>query len=156
MSLGDSFPPELKQEVSNNALCPGQIIYLHCDFTTPQKNKYLLVASVEPLILMFVVNSKIPNYVMGKPDLLECQILLKADNYIFLDHDSYLACHQNINSFSREQVLAQITNDMSRIKGMVIAQDRDKIVTVLNKSRVLELDTRVDIIKGLQSIVYNA
>jgi len=139
MPLGDSFPPELQEQQFTNCFQPGQIISLYCSFTNPPKNKFFVIASTRPLVLLFIVNSEVNDFIKNRLVLFDCQIHLIAKDYSFLDHDSYLACHEIINHFTDEQVRAQIVKDFSRHKGKITQQTRDDIINVLNKSQVLPL-----------------
>lgn len=48
MRLGDPFPLEERRKHIQARLTPGRVLLLHCDFTTPPKDKFLVLASVEP------------------------------------------------------------------------------------------------------------
>jgi hypothetical protein len=154
MTLGDSFPPELKKELIEKDLIPGRFIYLFCPFTTPPKNKYFLVASINPLVLLFIVNTSVNPFIQNNPKLLEAQLLLKQSDYSFLNHDSYLDCHQIIDRFTLEEIKGILFDDLSRIKGFLGLVTRDEIVKILNKNMTLTLEQRVNIINSLSAISY--
>jgi len=156
MTLGDSFPSELKKELIEKDLIPGRFIYLFCPFTTPPKNKNFLVASINPLVLLFIVNTNVNLFIMKNPKLLEAQVLLKQSDYSFLDHDSYLDCHQIIDRFTLEEIKGILFDDFSRIKGFINQATRDTIVKILNKNMTLTLAQRVLIIKSLSAISFEA
>lgn len=40
----------------------------------------------------FLINSGIHPFILKRPELLVCQVKIKALNYRFLDHDSYIDC----------------------------------------------------------------
>ena len=42
----------------------------------------------------FLINSEIHPYILKRPLLLACQVEIKASDYSFLDHDSYIACNE--------------------------------------------------------------
>jgi len=155
MSIGDDFTWEKKEEIFNRNFLSGNFVYLFCSFTIPRpKNKFLLILSVDPLILMFIVNSGINDYIKIRPALLDCQLKLKRDDYAFLDHDSYLACEELINKFTIDQVKAQVFNDMSRLSGKITKTTRNEIVKIVYRSRVLQLDKRVIILDNLNKISF--
>ena len=135
-------------------LIPGCFVLLYCDFTDPPKDKFFLVASINPLVLLFIVNSNIRPFIANRPKLLESQVLLKPQDYGFLDHDSYLACHEVINYFSLDDIIEELNKDLSRIKGSLTVATRDEIVKILNKNMSLTLEQRVIITKSLNSITY--
>jgi hypothetical protein len=155
MVSAKSFTPDqLKAKFIEENLIPGCFIYLFCEFTTPPKDKYFLVASTNPLVLLFIVNSNINPFIANRPKLLESQVLLKNQDYGFLKHDSYLACHEVINYFTLDNIKEELNKDLSRIKGRLNVATRDEIVKILNKNISLTLEQRVIIIKSLNSITY--
>jgi hypothetical protein len=113
------------------------------------------VASINPLVLLFVVNSNVNTFIQKRPKLFEAQLLLKQTDYSFLDHDSFLACHEIISLFTLKEIKEIIFKDLSRIKGFLSQSNRDEIVKILNKNMTLTLEQRVNIISGLSAISYD-
>lgn len=63
--------------------------------------KFLIVAGVAKdhiLVCSVMINSEINSYIQCRPRMLSCQVMLKADNYNFLSHDSYANCAQPIRA----------------------------------------------------------
>ncbi|MBQ9363839.1 MAG: hypothetical protein IJT97_10555 [Bacteroidaceae bacterium] len=56
------------------------------------------VADDKILVCTVMINSQINQYIMKRPQLLACQVELKAANYDFLSHDSYANCAQPIKA----------------------------------------------------------
>lgn len=51
MSMADLFPDAFKKNhIDEKKLAVGNVLYLHCDFTTPPKVKYLVVCCCNPLL----------------------------------------------------------------------------------------------------------
>ena len=44
----------------------GSVIYKHCNFTTPEKNKYMVVVSLQPRLLVLLINSEINEFYIKK------------------------------------------------------------------------------------------
>lgn len=40
----------------------------------------------------FLVNTSVHPFIQNRPDLLTCQVKIKASDYNFLDHDSFIDC----------------------------------------------------------------
>lgn len=80
ISFGDRFPASFKK----SKLQVGAVIYTHCPFTTPPKNKYMLICSLNPLLVL-LINSKINAFIENKPALKNCQILLSQKEHLFLE-----------------------------------------------------------------------
>ncbi len=55
MVIGDYFPQNTRIEAVRRGIEPGCVLYLHCPFTRPPKDKFLLVACVEPILNFFVL-----------------------------------------------------------------------------------------------------
>ena len=83
LNLGDMFPSNFAQTFSSlHHLSVGDVIYLFCDFTTPEKHKYMVVCCCE-LLLVLLINSETSEYILACPNLLQCQVdLLEADHHI--------------------------------------------------------------------------
>jgi hypothetical protein len=152
MLLGDDFPPELKDQIIVNSITPGQVLKLFCSFTNPPKEKFLLVVSVNPAICIFIINTSIHPFIKSKYDLLESQVLIKKEDYQFLDHDSYIACHEIINHFSMDEIRKQIQLDISRIKEKINANTRNNILIAIDKCRALSKVEKDIVINGLNSM----
>jgi hypothetical protein len=63
-------------------------------YTVPRKDKYVLIVCTDAHCNGFFVNSTINPFTSKHPELLACQVPLKASDYRFLQHDSYLDCSQ--------------------------------------------------------------
>lgn len=90
--LSDFFPQDFKSSFSTVQISPGGVIYWDCDFTTPQKYKYLLIGCCEPELLVLMINSEINQYIQRRPELLACQVDVPAMDHTFLQHDSIVSC----------------------------------------------------------------
>lgn len=135
--LGDFFPPSEKECHISRNLVPGCVIRIHCTFTLPPKIKFLVVAHVTKNPLLFVINSEISEFVQLRSYLLDCQILLPASEYEFLDHDSYLDCGQIIDSLSLTYIQEEIEKDIGIIKGNLKHCTISEILTVIEKSKMI-------------------
>jgi hypothetical protein len=106
-------------------------------------------------VLLFIVNTGVNPFILNNPKLLGVQLLLKQSDYSFLDHDSYLACHEIINRFALDEIKKILFNDLHRIKGFLGQVTRDEIIKILNKNMSLTLEQRVNIINSLSAISYD-
>jgi hypothetical protein len=65
----------------------------NCIYAKPSpKNKFVSIVCRSPNYMGFLINTDIHPFIMGKPDLLSCQVKILASQYKFLDHDSYINC----------------------------------------------------------------
>ncbi|MBK7868334.1 MAG: hypothetical protein IPJ75_15870 [Ignavibacteriales bacterium] len=74
MPLFDDMPPELQDQLIEDAIQIGNVLKLFCDFTRPPKDKRLILVSVNPLIAVFLINSTINTFIANRPSLNASQI----------------------------------------------------------------------------------
>ncbi len=153
MSLGDAFPYEERVASCRRQLQAGCIIYLYCHFTTPPKDKYLLVASTNPRPLCLVINSEIRDFILRRPHLHSCQVPLQKADYNFFDHDSYVDCLDAITDFNHDDIEKQLVADMRRIKGIINFVTRADIVKAVTAAQTIPLREKTWILNEMQQSV---
>src|SRR4030065_2199499 len=113
MVLGDSFPDNKKRDYVDRSLVPGMILRLFCPFTSPPKFKFILLLSMNPEPVFFIINTKPNPFVLPKfPDQ---QIPVIQRDYTFLTHDSYIECSTPRSDFTAEDMRAKVLADVGRI-----------------------------------------
>ncbi|EME8859694.1 hypothetical protein WAA39_002332 [Enterobacter mori] len=139
-TLGDAFPSDFKEEFSQaRGISPGDVLYLWCDFTDPAKLKFLVVVCCNPLLVL-VVNSKIHQFILDRPHLLECQVDLPLDDHDFLKHDSHVDCVEAHQAFSLNEVKDAIAADYGAVlKGRVLDVYMREIYIAVEKSKGIPL-----------------
>lgn len=147
--LGDYFPEEDREDNARKHIQPGQVLYLSCDFTTPPKEKYLLIIGQDSRVLMFVINSQINNFIAARQYMLNCQIQIFQKNYDFLNHDSYINCAEVVTAFSNQEIVNQIVDDMSRVKGEINAATKAEIIKVVDTAITISQRNKNLIISAL-------
>lgn len=85
MPLWDRLPPEERRRYIDTRLTPGRVLLLHCDFTTPPKDKFLLLTCLDPEPLFFIINSAINEYIHSREWLLRCQVEIGHEDIRFWD-----------------------------------------------------------------------
>ena len=135
--LGDFFPEREKQTYIAGQLKPGQVLYLFCRFTNPQKETYLVLACPGTRPLLLVVNSAIHPFIARQPDLLRCQAKLSVADYAFLEHDSYVNCAEVIDCLDESEIESQVLTDVGRIKGELTTASRRAIVQAVQSARTV-------------------
>ncbi len=139
MNLGEHFSDEEKIKFVERNLSPGCVIKLFCHTTKRPKEKRLMIASVNPDFLLFLINSEVPNFKEKSPHLKVQQISLKVnDNQEFLDHDSWLDCSEVFREFSVNEVKEILLNDTSRILGKLNDDTISKLMDSVSDSETLE------------------
>ena len=110
-SLGDMFPKGFENAfAANRELKVSDVLYLHCDFTTPPKNKFLVVCCCNPLLVL-LINSEISEFIQARPSLLQSQVDVAQADHGFLEWDSFINCIEAHQAFNLEVVKEQITQD---------------------------------------------
>lgn len=133
-SLGDSFPPKLRDQLINDSIIPGKILRLYCDFTNPPKNKFLVIVNVNPLVMTFIINSGINAFIRKNSVLNDLQIKITPDIYPFLTHDSFIACNELNTRFTIEGIKTQLGKDLTLIKGDLTPETKSEIIKQTSKS----------------------
>lgn len=128
-----SIPPTHKQ-----ILTPGNILYLFCDFTTPPKEKFLILVATNPGLLFIIVNSTINEFKQNEEELLEAQISLELKDHPCLKHDSFADCSKVIRHFDATEVIRQVNSGLGSLKGQLANTVRAQIREIAQQSRILE------------------
>jgi len=137
MVLGDSFPDKKKCDYADRSLVPGMIVRLFCPFTSPPKHKFLLLLSMNPNPVFFIINTQ-PNrfLIRNFPDQ---QILIKQNEYAaFLSRDSFIDCSTPRGDFTAEDIRRKVLADVGRIKGKLTEPDRAAVVDAIKRNRAIE------------------
>lgn len=139
-----------RERIIREHILPWQIVRLYCQFTTPPKNKYFLIVKVEPQPLLFMVNSRIHPYVKSRAYLNQCQAPLKANENLFLTHDSYVDCREVCKHFSLNDIVTQVETDMRRIKGFISTESQEQVIAAIKISPVLVQKDKNEILINLE------
>ncbi|MDX7993206.1 hypothetical protein [Xenorhabdus littoralis] len=115
VKLGNFFGRNTIKNLTEQHLKPGAVIFMKCNFTTPPKMKYLLVASCEPKFLVLVINSEINNFIRCREELLQCQVDIPAVDHPFLCHDSFVNCVDTYAAFNLSDIKSQIIDSYAEI-----------------------------------------
>lgn len=118
MNLGDFFPAALKEDIARRKVVPGVVLHTYCDFTTPPKNKFILVVSTAPF-LVFFINSEINQYIRSKPHLMVGQVQIDQESHPFLSHDSWASCVDVCSAIDYTNVIAMAAENGGMIKGLL-------------------------------------
>lgn len=150
MRLGDSFPETDRRRYVEEQLAPGTVLYLWCEFTKPAKEKYVALACVEPLLL-FVVNSSISSFIENRPDRRKCQVSVNACDYEFLQYDSFLDCSQVIAGVKLDEIIGELVDQPSRIKGVLERSTIQHIIDVVPNAKTISNAHKTAIQEALSS-----
>lgn len=133
MALGDSFPAEFRAQKIEQQLVPGAVLYLPFLFPGAPKTKekfLVVVAALEPKLLLMVINTEVHQFIADSPDLRRCNVIIDQLEHPFLSYDSNLACHK-VEVIDSAVIATQIKSDVSRYKGHISNGLKQKICQVL-------------------------
>jgi hypothetical protein len=130
---------------------PGRILRLFCSFTNPPKEKFVVVVATHPFCLGFLINSNPTALQKSKKHLSDELIGVSArDGYAFLTNPqpSVLDCTFAAD-LDFDEMVAQLTQDSSRVLGLITDATRKQIIDVVGESMTLEGGISKIIVKNL-------
>ena len=155
MSLSPNPFYVLSQTLSNKHLRVGAVIYRHCDFTTPPKPKYLLVVSVEPRLLVLMINSKINTFYVKK-NLVHLHVLLSKAEHSFLVHDSYTNCIEAHNAFDIESIRKEVIENYSDIfKGWITNKCLADVYNAVKNNDLIRIGHQREILLSIENLLHD-
>lgn len=149
--LGDFWPDREKQEYVDTCLSPGRVLRLSCEFTSPPKEKLLVLVCLhsKPRPLLFFINSHIHPYIRKRRWLRDCQVLLRASDYSCLNRDSFVNCSEVVNGFELPTIKGQLLDDMGRIEDELRVDVRREIVRVVRAATTISCQHKRLIVQAL-------
>jgi len=151
MKLGEKFPPEDRLAFVRQSLVPGSILYLSCSFTTPPKEKFVVLVSLDPEPVVFMINSEISRWLQDRPALRDCQVTIHQQDHLFLSYDSYIDCTQAVRKFTAQDLERQLVQDLGKIKGKITLHEREAVLYSVQNCRTLESKLKSFIIAALKT-----
>lgn len=138
MPLSDFLSDSDKEVFVSSRFTPRRVIRRHCTFTTPPKQKLLVVSSIKAETAFLVINSKIPSFIETKKHLRECQVLIDKASHDFLDHDSYVDCTKTYYEDTPE-IFKELVADTGNLKGVVSDSVSNNILEALRNSPTIPI-----------------
>ena len=132
-------------------IVPGRVLRLFCSFTDPPKEKFVVVVATNPFCLGFLINSSATELQKSKKHLSDELIeISKTDGYDFLTNPqpSVLDCTFAAD-FDVDEIVAQLTQDPSRVLGFITEATSGQIVKIVKESMTLEGGIAKIIIKNV-------
>lgn len=150
--LGDNFPAGFMESFSaQRGISPGDVLYQHCEFTTPPKVKFMVVVCCEPLLVL-LINSEVNAFIKQTPHLLACQVDISQQEHDFLDWDSVVNCIEAHAAFDLEVIKEQIASNYGGVlKGRITDECMTKVKAAVNLSKTMVKRHKNAIIASLAS-----
>lgn len=148
MQVWDRLPPEERRKHVHARLTPGRVLLLHCDFTTPPKDKFLVLACIEPEPLFLVINSQLNEFIRKREWLFQCQVRIEHEDHPFLRHHSYIDC-TNAHKIALRDIYEQLEMDIETIKDEISKDVLGQILAAVKFSKTLPAKYKSDILAAL-------
>ncbi|WP_417438874.1 hypothetical protein [Idiomarina sp.] len=133
-----------------NNLRVGAVLHKHCDFTTPPKNKFLVVASLEPRLLVLLINSEI-NQFYFQEGLDHFHVPLPEAEHKFLAHDSYASCIEAHTAFDCSQIRQEVLNDYVNVfKGWLTDECLEAVYHAVKGNNMIRKGHQKEIIASIE------
>jgi hypothetical protein len=87
--------------------------------------------------MSFVVNSNISAWLQARSDLRDRQVILHQRAHPYLKYDSFVNCTEAIRQISFEEIERQLLEDMSNIKDVITADERQAVLYAVEGCRTL-------------------
>lgn len=116
----------------------GTVVKLFCDFTTPPKFKWLLIASTglaRPQL--FIINTDPTEFAKRNARLRDQQVPIKKATNPFLKHDCFIDCSTAYDNFDEEEIAEALFNDTTLILGEICSATSSAVIESVSESETL-------------------
>ena len=115
----------------------GTVIRTVIAFPHTLKIKFFVIAGKQDnKYLGFLINSHVHNYLQKHEYLARCQIGIDANSHKFLEHDSFIACHE-VFLLNGARVEKEVLKDNSKIKGFLNNNVLMEIINIVKKTKTI-------------------
>ena len=133
-----------------NNLRVGAVLYQHCYFTTPPKNKYMVVVSIEPRLLVLLINSAVHQYYIDN-DLTQYHVPVLATEHPFLNHDSYASCVEAFSAFDYSDVRTEVIENYNNIfKGWLTDECLEDVYHAVKDNIMIRRGEQKEIVASIE------
>lgn len=156
MVLGRSLSEEAQRTLIKAIIRPGCILHTFCDFIENPKNKFFVVAHVnfeDELVLIFIINSRIPRFIENNPELRVGQLCLKSSTYSFLEHDSFLNCVELRDGLDIDSLVDHLLKTPADHKGHLTDDDILETIKAVGNARTISEYDKALIVKSLNQTI---
>ena len=101
----------------------------NCRQSVPCKDKLVVTVCKDSQMMGFLINTTIRLFVQRQPDLLACQVYVKASDHQCLDRNSFIDC-SDLKEFDDDQLIAE--------REPLDKQTIEQIKRVVNNAKTIE------------------
>lgn len=133
-----------------NQLCVGAVLHRFCEHTDPPKNKFMVVVSIKPRLIVFLINSKINEYYEIR-GLDHFHVSICPDDHDFLRHESYANCIEAHHAFDYSEMRGEIISDYNNIfKGFLSDDCLELVYNAAKNNNILRRGEQREIIDSIE------
>lgn len=138
MDLKGLASPEERLKFVRERFRAGAVVKLFCEFTTPRKFKWLLMASLQSRRpLFFIINTEPTAFAKGNPRLRNQQVPIKKATNPFLKHDSFIDCSNAYDNFDKPDMVNALVGDTTLLLGTICSATASAVVESVGESETL-------------------
>jgi len=129
----------------------GAVLHKFCDFTTPPKNKFLVVASMEPRLLVLLINSEINKYyqIQGQDHF---HVPVPVAEHSFLNHDSFTNCVEAHTAFDCSDIRNDVVENYNEVfKGWLTDDCLEKVYHAVKGNNVIRRGHQKEIVSSIEA-----
>lgn len=115
-------------------LAVGDIVYLYVPSLLNPKDKFAVVACLQPKPLLLLISTEVTAFRRSRPELSSAQIVVDVASHPCLKYDSWLDCTE---PHGYEGLAEECDKDPDIIVGHISTDLQDKIIEVVKSSRTL-------------------
>lgn len=128
----------------------GAVIHKFCDFTTPPKNKFMVVGSIEPNLLTLMINSEV-NTFYYQNNHFQFHVPIPAESHSFLKHDSFANCIEAHTAFDCSSIKQEVVNDYNNIfKGWITDKCLEDVYHAVSGNDVIRTNHKKEIMVSIE------
>ena len=119
-------------------LQPGMVIHAYCHDCSPPKDKFFVIGTIEPSPMMLVINSRMNQYILERQSLHQCHVELDHQKYVFLRHDSWVACCEAYHGMTYDGLERELRYGNNTFCGQLDTDDKQAVIAAIACSPRME------------------
>lgn len=115
----------------------GSVFHIWCPSCKPPKWKFYVVASINPQVRYFLINTRPAAFQLADVQLAAHQVEMLEKDHGFLNHDSVIDCSQLIGGPTASELEDLHTQNEGVLLGRVITSTRRSVRHIVKESDLL-------------------
>ena len=137
--LSDSFPRKERLDYAKRNLVPGVVLHMYNPHIKHPKLKYHILAAMAESPLVILISTDMPSFANSRPNVKRCQVLMRASDHPFLEHDSYADCGRVLDKISEHDILKCIVENTDCVRGELPAETCKEIAEAVWSSKSVSM-----------------